>query len=105
MTRAFAGKFAPTPEMFALANRSGQLFDSFFALIRDLLRPGIVAHDVSLIFELVAAIKFSSPERTTELRHRYLAVILDGLRAGNRENLPGPPPAWPELSERWIPPS
>src|SRR5580693_7444854 len=51
------------------------------------------------------AIKFSSPERTAELRHRYLAVILDGLRAGNRENLPGPPPAWPELSERWIPPS
>ena len=103
MTRAFAGKFAPTPEMFALANRSSQLFDSFFALIRDLLRPGIVAHDVSLVFELVAAIKFSSPERTTELRHRYLAVILDGLRAGDREDLPGPPPAWPELSERWIP--
>src|ERR1700730_11487351 len=85
MTRAFAGKFAPTPEMFALANRSSQLFDRFFALIRDLLRPGIVTHDVSLVFELVAAIKFSSPERTAELRHRYLAVILDGLRAGNRE--------------------
>src|SRR6202040_3871401 len=51
MTRAFAGKFAPTPEMFALANRSSQLFDSFFALIQNLLRPGIVAHDVSLIFE------------------------------------------------------
>ena len=78
--------------MFALANRSSQLFDSLFALIRDLLRPGIVAHDVSLIFELVAAIKFSSPERTVELRHRYLAVILDGLRAGNRENLPARPP-------------
>jgi AcrR family transcriptional regulator len=105
MTRAFAGKFAPTPEMFALANRSSQLMDEFFGLIRDALRPGIVAHDVSLIFELVAAIKFSSPERTAELRHRYLTVILDGLRADNREDLPGPPPAWPELSERWIPPS
>jgi AcrR family transcriptional regulator len=105
MTRAFAGKFVPTPDMFALANRSSELFDHFFALIRDLLRPGIVAHDVSLVFELVAAIKFSSAERTTELRHRYLAVILDGLRAGNRDTLPGPPPAWPELSERWIPAS
>jgi len=93
--------------------------DTFFALIRGTLRPGVVAHDVSLIFELVAAIKFSSPERTTELRHRYLTVILDGLRAsdgprgsdslrasgGDRENLPGPPPAWPELSERWVPAS
>jgi hypothetical protein len=30
-----------------------------------------------------------------------------GLRAreGNREDLPGPPPAWQELSERWIPSS
>jgi AcrR family transcriptional regulator len=105
MTRAFAGKFAPTPEMFALADRSSQLMDEFFGLIRDLLRPGVVQHDVSLVFELVAAIKFSSPERTTQLRHRYLAVILDGLRAGNHEDLPGPPPAWPELSERWIPPT
>ena len=107
MTRALAGKFAPTPEMFTLANRSSELFDTFFGLIRDLLRPGIVAHDLSLVFELVAAIKFSSPERTTELRHRYLAVILDGLRAGadERQNLPGPPPAWTELSERWIPAS
>ena len=66
----------------------------------------MVQHDLSLVFELVAAIKFSSPERTTELRHRYLAVILDGLRASaTRANLPGPPPAWQELSERWIPPS
>ena len=105
MTRAFAGKFAPTPEMFELANRSSQLFDRFFALIQDLLRPGIVTHDVSLVFELVAAIKFPGAERTTELRDRYLAVILDGLRADNQQDLPGPPPAWPELSDRWVPAS
>ena len=108
MTRALAGKFVPTPEMFALANRSSALMEEFFALIRDTLRPGVVAHDVSLVFELVAAIKFSSPERTTQLRHRYLAVILDGLRASDHtraNDLPGPPPAWQELSERWIPAS
>jgi AcrR family transcriptional regulator len=111
MTRAFAGRFVPTPEMFALANRSSELLDTFFGLIRDVLRPGVVPHDLSLVSELVAAVKFSSPERTAELRHRYLAVILDGLRASNghgvcdREDLPGPPPAWPELSERWMPSS
>jgi AcrR family transcriptional regulator len=105
MTRALAGKFVPTPEMFALADRSSQLFETFFELIRDLLRPGIVTHDLSLVFELVAAIRFASPERTAELRHRYLAVILDGLRAsaGSSGDLPGSPPAWNELSERWIP--
>ena len=107
MTRAFAGRFAPTPEMFALANRSSELMDEFFGLVRDVLRPDLTLHDVSLAFELVAAIKFADPARTTELRHRYLALILDGMRvldgrqAAGRGELPGPPPAWPELSERW----
>jgi AcrR family transcriptional regulator len=101
LTRAFAGKFAPTPEMFALANRSAELSEEFFGLIRDVLRPDLVLHDVSLSFELVAAIKFADPVRTTELRRRYLALILDGMRAADRDALPGPPPAWPEISERW----
>ena len=102
MTRAFAGQFAPTPEMFALANRSSQLMDELFGLIRDALRPDLAQHDVSLVFELVAAVKFADPVRTAELRHRYLALILDGMRATGRGDLPGPPPAWPELSERWV---
>jgi AcrR family transcriptional regulator len=101
MTRAFAGKFAPTPEMHALASHSSKLMDELFGLIRDVLRPDLALHDVSLVFELVAAIKFSSPERTTELRHRYLALILDGMRATDREPLPCLPPAWQEISERW----
>ena len=103
LTLALAGQFAPTPEMFALANRSSELMDELFGLIRDALRPDLALHDVSLAFELVAAIKFSSPQRTTELRHRYLALILDGMRARDREGLPGPPPSWQEISERWVP--
>jgi AcrR family transcriptional regulator len=101
MTLALAGKFVPTPEMFELANRSSGLMEELFGLIRDVLRPDVVLHDLSLVFELVAAVKFSSPERTTELRHRYLALVLDGLRASDRPRLPGPPPTWPELSQRW----
>jgi hypothetical protein len=113
MTLALAGKFEPTPEMFALANRSSELMDELFALVRDVLRPDVVQHDVSLVFELVAAVKFPDADRTAQLRHRYLALILDGMRASHsgpasasvpgtdRERLPGPPPAWRELSERW----
>jgi AcrR family transcriptional regulator len=101
MTLALAGKFVPAPEMFDLANRSSELMEELFGLIRDVLRPDVVQHDLSLVFELVAAVKFASPERTAELRRRYLALILDGLRATEREALPGPPPAWHELSERW----
>src|SRR4029077_15966798 len=101
LTRAFAGKFAPTPEMFSLANRSAELSEEFFGLIPGVSRPTLVWHHVSLSFELVAAIKFADPARTTELRRRYLALILDGMRADGRGELPGPPPSWPEISERW----
>jgi hypothetical protein len=87
--------------MFALASRSAELMDELFALVRDVLRPDLALHDISLSFELVAAIKFADPRRTTELRHRYLALILDGMRATGRGDLPGPPPGWQELSERW----
>jgi AcrR family transcriptional regulator len=103
MTRAFAGKFTPTPDMFTLASHSAELMGELFGLIRDALRPDVVLHDLSLIFELVAVVRGPSPERTSQLRHRYLALILDGLRARDREELPGPPPTWQELSERWIP--
>jgi AcrR family transcriptional regulator len=103
MTRSMAGTFVPTPEMFALANRSSQLLGELFAMVRDVLRPDAVLHDLSLIFELVAAVKGPDPQRTRELRHRYLALILDGLRARDRGELPGPPPGWQELSDRWIP--
>ncbi len=101
MTLALAGKFEPTPEMFELANRASQLGTEFFEQVRDVLRPGVDVHDLSVIFEMAAAIRFKSPERTRDLRRRFLALILDGLRASEREELPGPPPAWQEVSERW----
>jgi len=103
LTRAFAGKFAPTPEMSALASRSSELSEELFGLVRDVLRPDLALHDLSLSFELVAAVKFADPGRTAELRRRYLTLILDGMRADGRGELPGPPPGWQEISERWYP--
>jgi len=88
--------------MFALANQASELMDELFGLVREVLRADLVVHDLSLVFELVAAIRASTPQRTTELRHRYLALILDGMRASGPGQLPGPPPAWQELSERWV---
>src|SRR5579863_8773356 len=90
MTSSMAGTFTPTPDMFALANRSSQLMGELFAQVSDVLRPDAVLHDLSLIFEMVAAVRGPNPQRTQELRHRYLALVLDGLRARDREELPGP---------------
>lgn len=103
LTLALAGRFTPTPEMYALAERANELSRQLFDRIKHELRPGIDAHDVSLVFELVAAIRLAGRERTRELRRRYLAVILDGLRAANADRgpLPAPPPTWQEINARW----
>jgi hypothetical protein len=88
--------------MFALAERANELLATFFERIKSALRPEIDVHDISLIFELVAAIKVSDRQRTEQLRRRYLALVLDGLGARDADELPGPPPSWQELSERWV---
>jgi len=103
MTRALAGKFTPTDDMFALAERANELLGALFGRIRRELRKDADVHDVSMILELVAALKLTDSERTRQLRGRYLAILLDGMRAGAIEVLPGPPPSWRELSERWRP--
>ncbi len=102
LTLALAGRFTPTEEMFALGERANQLSAKLFERVRDELRPDIEVHDISLVFELVAAVRVADPDRTKLLRRRYLAVILDGLRARERDPLSGPGPTWAELNERWI---
>lgn len=103
LTRSLAGTFTPTREMFELAERADRLSNELFRAVKRVLRPGVEVHDVSLVFELVAAVKLPDATRTKQLRRRYLTVILDGLRAHERGRLPGPGPSWEELSERWNP--
>lgn len=105
MTVALAGTFTPTEDMFALAATGGQLLSELTDRVRDTLRPGVEAHDLSVITELIASVKNPDPARTRELRHRYLAMILDGLRAGHDGPLPATPPTWQEISDRWQPAS
>jgi len=101
MTLALAGTFTPTPDMFALAERSNQLLNEFFERVRDMLRPELSVHDISLVFEIVAAIKLGSPERTEQLRQRYLSIIVSGMHRSATGDLPGQPLTWQEIQARW----
>jgi AcrR family transcriptional regulator len=103
MTLALAGTFTPTPEMFALAERANELLERFYQRVKGVLRPDADVHDLSLIFELIAAVKVADRTRTEQLRRRYLAMILAGLRSREPDELPGPPPSWQEITERWSP--
>jgi AcrR family transcriptional regulator len=103
LTRALAGTFTPTPEMYELAERANTRSAELFERVRGALRPGLDVHDLGLMFELLAGIKLGDRSRTLELRQRYLTVLLDGLRSQNEGTLPGPPPTWQEINERWSP--
>ena len=103
MTVALAGKFAPTEDMFALGDYSNKVLGELYALVHDALRPDLDVLDVSFVLEMLTVVKGTAAERTSELRHRYLALILDGIRARDGQKLPGPPPSWQELSGRWVP--
>ena len=62
-----------------------------------------VTEDLGMILECCAAIRVDDPERTAQLRRRYLALLLEGLAAGKGEELPGPPPRPGEMNGRWRP--
>jgi AcrR family transcriptional regulator len=104
LTAALAGTFTPSEEMFAQAAQLARLMDELFARTMNagVLREDLAVHDVSYIFEQLAAIGTKDPERTAQLRSRYLALFLDGIRRPpGREPLPGPAPGWAEINERW----
>jgi AcrR family transcriptional regulator len=103
LTRALAGTFVPTPEMWANGQRSADLLGELFDRTRsaEALRSDLDVHDLSLIFEQLAAVRAGGEARTHELRHRYLALMLDAMHEVGAEPLPGPAPTWAEINQRW----
>ncbi len=107
LTVRLAGAFTPTDDMFADGRRADVLNERLVARTKQAggLRPDFVANDLPLILEQVTGIRpgvFGDEVRTAELRQRYLALILDGLRTRSTQ-LPGTSPTAEELSRRWIP--
>ncbi|MGH2474375.1 MAG: TetR/AcrR family transcriptional regulator [Candidatus Limnocylindrales bacterium] len=107
ITMNLAGTFAPDEDLFTMSVRAAELNERIVDRTKAAggLRPDIVVDDLSLILEQVSSIRLGDERRTRELRRRYLALILDGLRvaADASEQLPGPPPMPDELASRWAP--
>jgi AcrR family transcriptional regulator len=104
ITMNLAGTFAPNEELYAMSVRAAELNALIVERTKAAggLRRDVVVDDLSLILEQVSSIRLGSERRTRELRHRYLALFLDGLRTTG-EVLPGPAPAPEELAGRWSP--
>jgi AcrR family transcriptional regulator len=105
LTINLAGSFTPTGRERHNAAVAEELNERLVARAQaaGVLRGDVDPHDLSHVFEQIARVHGTTPERTAELRTRYLALHLDGLRAPGRTPLPGPAPTSEEQRARWRP--
>jgi AcrR family transcriptional regulator len=98
-----AGTFSPTDEMYRNGQVAEELNVQLFERTRaaGAIRPDAEAVDIALLFEQLAAVRVADEERTRQLRRRYLALVLDALHTPSGSPLPGPPPSWEEIGQRW----
>ncbi len=103
LTLRLAGTFTPTEELYRDSERARELNARLFERTRaaDAIRPDIEVDDIALLLEQLAAVRVADEERTRQLRHRYLVLLLDALHAPSGTELPGPPPGWEEIDRRW----
>jgi AcrR family transcriptional regulator len=101
MTSRLAGTFAPTPELTEAGTRAGELNARLFERLRGVIRADLDVNDLSFLLEQIASVRLRDPDRTRELRRRYLALTLAAMRTSDIEPLPGPPPSWQDNAGRW----
>jgi AcrR family transcriptional regulator len=103
LTLRLAGTFDPSEDLSRLAERAQRLNVTLLerAQRAGAVRADLAVDDLSFVFEQLAAVRAGDEERTRQLRNRYLALQLDALHGPSSAPLPGPPPSWEELSERW----
>jgi AcrR family transcriptional regulator len=103
LTLRLAGAFTPTEDLYRDAATAHELNLRLLERTKaaGAVRADLDVNDLSFVFEQVASIRLGDQDRTSQLRHRYLALVLDGLHAPSPAPLPGPPPTWREVSGRW----
>ena len=103
LTLRLAGTFTPTVELARDASTSLELNIRLLERTRaaGAVRADLDVNDLTFLFEQVASIRLGDEVRTSQLRHRYLALLLDALHTPAPGPLPGPPPTWEEVGSRW----
>jgi AcrR family transcriptional regulator len=103
LTSRLAGTFTPTDQLNRDATAAQELNQRLFERTREsgAVRSDLDVNDLSMLFEQLASIRLGDEGRTRQLRHRYLALLLDAIHRPSEIELPGPPPTWQELTGRW----
>jgi AcrR family transcriptional regulator len=103
ITHRLAGRFTADDELTREGRRAYELTQRLLHRTKaaGALREDVEVADLSLLFEALQGIEVADPERSRELRRRYLALLLDALRDASAEALPGPAPSWLEMTSRY----
>lgn len=103
LTLRLAGTFTPTEDLSRDAARAHELNVRLLERTKaaGAVRADLDVNDLTFVFEQVASVRLGDQDRTSQLRHRYLALLLDGLHTPSPRPLPGPPPTLQEVSGRW----
>jgi AcrR family transcriptional regulator len=99
-----AGTIETTPQMWETSRRGRRLLDELVTRARrdGGLRADVTALDIAWLIELFSRRGPGWPgPGDTSVRDRLLAIALAGLRAGDAEPLPGPPPSQRQYEQRW----
>jgi AcrR family transcriptional regulator len=99
-----AGAFETTPEMWEKSRRGRRLVGEVLARARraGALRPDVTDLDVLWLIELFS--RHGGDRATADdeaVRRRLVAIALDGLRPGDADPLPAPPPRREHYEGRW----
>lgn len=106
ITMALAGTFTPSRELYEMSERAGRLNEELLlrTKLAGVIRQDLDAGDLGSLFEQMAVVHVGDADRTRELRHRYLTIVLDGLRVPPVITpLPSGPPTADEHAARWAP--
>jgi AcrR family transcriptional regulator len=103
LTLRFAGAFTATEELSRAGRQAHVVTQQLIERTKTagVLRLDIEVGDLSLIFEQLQAVHAGDAPRTRQLRHRYLALVLQALHTPAPAPLPGPPPRWEEITSRY----
>jgi AcrR family transcriptional regulator len=103
LAQRVAGTFRSTASLRAQAGEASRLATDLHHRTQKAgaLRRDVNPADITLLLEMISFVDLPGADRGIDLRHRYLELVLQALRAPPADLLPGPPADEADLTARW----
>ena len=106
--RSLAGTFDAGPDLAREAAGMNEVIGHVVHLLqqRGAVREDVTAADITQFFEMLRVIRVGTPQRSDELRQRYLQLFGEALRgSAERDELAVEAPSWQEINSNWSEPA